>query len=98
MRPLSSKNQYDIRQECEPSESQLCYKEFDWIGAWLDQPTVKKAIGAEVGRKFTDCDITIQYDFNSQAQAVQESSAFLPELVNGGVRLLAFAGDVGRSL
>lgn len=96
VRPLSSKNQYDIRKECEESNNGLCYKAFDYIESWINREDVKTALGVNLTLHATDCTLSIQQDFKRQAQAVADSVAYIPELVNGGVRLLAFAGDAGE--
>ena len=62
----------------------------------MNQPYVKETLGADPSIHAPDCVNSIQADFKSEAQAVADSVSYLPEIINGGVRLLVFAGDVGE--
>jgi len=59
----------------------------------MNVETNQKQLGIDQHRRFAMCNMTVNAAFYNQGQAVRNSEALLPKLVNDGVRLLAFAGN-----
>lgn len=88
---------YDIRRECD-TKSDTCYSGLDAAQRWMDQASVKKALGADVNAKFKVCNFDVNSAFFKQGQAMLNSAELLPDLVGHGIRLLVYAGDAGEYL
>ncbi|KAF9535450.1 serine carboxypeptidase [Crepidotus variabilis] len=91
-------NPYDLRQECErspdgESPAPLCYQEMNWIETWMNEASVKAALGAKLDRKFEACSEGVYKAFMLSGDAMHNSAVFLPELIDAGVRLLVYAGN-----
>lgn len=95
--PASGKNPYDIREDCRDTDSGLCYPEFQGIGEWLNRTSIKKALGVDANYDFKVVNTEVQAGFYYKGQAMLNSAALLIPLVNKGIRLLAYAGDVGEA-
>lgn len=97
MTPLATNrkgaNVYDLSTKCNLDASN-CYPELDWISTWMNKPDVKIGLGV-IGapNPFTSCTSHIEEGFILRGQGARNSAAFLPDLVNDGIRLLVFAGD-----
>ncbi|KAJ7819506.1 carboxypeptidase C [Mycena leptocephala] len=75
-------NPYDVRKKCDRSkDGDLCYAEMNWIDTWMNDAKVKVALGVDPTRTFASWD------------GAHNSAELLSELVNGGVRLLIYAGN-----
>ncbi|KAI0789565.1 serine carboxypeptidase [Abortiporus biennis] len=90
--PMVNKNPYDLRRSCD-EDATVCYIELDWVTKYMNDPQVKKSLGAHEEQVFQTCNMDVNKGFYYQGQAMHNSAALLPELVNNGVRLLAYAGD-----
>lgn len=89
----SGLNPYDLRKICK-NPSSLCYEEMDWVSEWLNKPHVRRELGVDSSPiQFLNCNMTTNAGFYAQGQAMHNSAALLPPLVNTGMRLLVFAGD-----
>ncbi|TCD62876.1 hypothetical protein EIP91_006282 [Steccherinum ochraceum] len=88
-------NPYDIRRPCEENSS-VCYMDIDRGETWLDSAYVKEALGADVGREFKTCNMTVNAGFYLQGEAFHNSAAMLPLLLQSGLRLLVYAGNTGK--
>ncbi|KAI0800534.1 alpha/beta-hydrolase [Fomes fomentarius] len=89
----SGLNPYDLRKICK-NPSGLCYEEIDWVSEWLNKPHVRRELGVDSSPvQFMNCNMTTNAGFYAQGQAMHNSAALLPPLVNAGMRLLVFAGD-----
>ncbi|KAF8183771.1 carboxypeptidase C [Mycena galopus ATCC 62051] len=87
-------NPYDVRRKCDRStDGDLCYKEMSYIDTWMNDPQVKVALGVDPTRKFASCNMEVNQAFLFQGDGAHNSAALLTELVNGGVRLLIYAGN-----
>ena len=95
MLTASGKNPYDQREDCRDKESGLCYPEFQFIGEWLNRTSTKRALGVDPDHDFKISNTDVQMAFYKKGQAMLNSAALLVPLVNNGIRLLAYAGDVG---
>lgn len=51
-------NIYDIRKTCDRTPDNLCYAELEYVSSYLNQQSVRDAIGADVTR-YTSCNNTI---------------------------------------
>ncbi|KAI0354677.1 peptidase S10 serine carboxypeptidase [Trametes cingulata] len=91
--PLSRSglNPYDLRIPCEDREG-MCYREMHHIEAFMNSH--RRELGVyESAPDFVQCNMTVNSAFYYQGQAMLNSAALLPELVNSGMRLLVFAGN-----
>lgn len=89
----SGLNLYDVRMKCDRSkDGDLCYKEMGWMETYLNKPEVKKAWGASSKAEFKSCNMAINQNFMFQGDSMHNSAALIPELVDGGVRVLIYAG------
>ncbi|KAG6330315.1 hypothetical protein ID866_8775 [Astraeus odoratus] len=89
----SGLNPYDARRTCDREEDgPLCYKQMSWIETYLNTPEIKAALGIAPQRQFTACNMAVNQAFLMQGDAVRNTAALLPELVNNGIRLLVYAG------
>jgi carboxypeptidase C (cathepsin A) len=80
-------NVYDIRKECEGA---LCYSEFEVLDRYLNQPSVRKALG--VGdREWESCNMEVHSDF--MGDWGHNYDVVLPELLSAGVRVMIYVGD-----
>lgn len=87
-------NPYDVRKKCEPEKNgDLCYAEITWIDIWMNKPDIKRALGVPPRLQFESCNMLVNGDFNRRGDGMRNSAAPLPELVDGGVRLLVYAGN-----
>lgn len=75
----------------------LCYDRLAGIRNYLNSTKTKLALGVDPNLSFQLTNTSINEVFYSTGQAMHNSAALLPELVNNGVRLLAYAGDTGTS-
>jgi cathepsin A (carboxypeptidase C) len=91
-------NPYDVRRKCDRStDGDLCYKEMSYIDTWMNDPEVKVALGVDPTRNFASCNMEVNQAFLFQGDGAHNSAKLLTELVNGGVRLLIYAGNAGNS-
>lgn len=92
-------NPYDVRRKCDRSEDkdgQLCYKQMGWIETWMNEPSNKAALGVNPEKTFESCNMAVNQAFALNGDGMHNSAALLPELVDGGVRLLVYAGNAGE--
>ena len=95
--PETGINPYDVRLSCDPAtQGGLCYEEFSWIDKWMNQASVKKALGVDLDRNFETCSPKIEEGFILNGDAMHNSGTLLQELVDGGVRLLVYSGNAGK--
>ena len=66
-----------------------------WVDTYLNQPSVKAELGVSQERKFASCNMEVNQAFTLGGDW-SNSALLLPELVNGGVRLLVYAGNAGE--
>jgi cathepsin A (carboxypeptidase C) len=85
-------NHYDLRKPCSDKEREhLCYDEIIHQEIFLNKPEVQGALG--VGpMKFQECNIKIAMAYQAQGGAVHNTVHLLPDLINAGIRVLAYAG------
>ena len=66
-----------------------------WVDSYLNQPAVKAELGVSPEREFTTCNMDVNQAFTMNGDW-SNSALLLPELVDGGVRLLVYAGNAGE--
>lgn len=64
----------------------------------MNDPRVLQALGAVQGRHFETCNTAVHVGFLLQGDGMRNSKVLLPDLINNGIRLLVYAGNVGRYL
>lgn len=67
----------------------------NWIDTWMNDAKVKVALGVDPTRKFASCNMEVNQAFLFQGDGAHNSAELLSELVDGGVRLLIYAGNAG---
>ncbi|QNP96321.1 Carboxypeptidase Y [Yarrowia lipolytica] len=86
----TGRNVYDIREQC--GDSDLCYEQEDWITAYLNQPHVLEAIGAEV-EVFEGCKNDVGIDFVFDGDHNRPFHYDIADLLDDGLPVLIYAGD-----
>ncbi|KAJ6614660.1 carboxypeptidase C [Mycena sp. CBHHK59/15] len=87
-------NPYDVREQCDRAKNgDLCYAQMNWIETWMNDPKVKATLGVDPARTFASCNMEVNQAFAFQGDGMHNSAALLGELVDGGVRLLVYAGN-----
>lgn len=66
-----------------------------WVDTYLNQPSIKAELGVSPETKFATCNMEVNQAFTLGGDW-SNSALLLPELVNGGVRLLVYAGNAGE--
>ena len=74
-------------------DGDLCYEEYAWIETYLNNPLVKKAVGANPEIEFQSYNQKVYEAFFLQGDMMHNSAVLLPDLLNDGIRLLVYAGD-----
>ncbi|KAK9457307.1 Alpha/Beta hydrolase protein [Dipodascopsis uninucleata] len=87
----TGKNVYDIRTSCEDSAN-LCYPQMGWISSFLNNATVKAAVGAEVDN-FESCNFDINRNFLFNGDWMKPYHFAVPHILESGVPVLIYAGD-----
>ncbi|KAJ7079578.1 carboxypeptidase C [Mycena belliarum] len=87
-------NLYDVRKKCDRSkDGDLCYVQMSWIDAWMNDAKNKVALGVDPSRTFASCNTDVNMAFALQGDGVHNSAKLLSELIDGGIRLLIYAGN-----
>ncbi|GAA6019418.1 hypothetical protein JCM10207_001379 [Rhodosporidiobolus poonsookiae] len=76
-------NPYDIRRSCDRNgeDGPLCYKQMQWIETYMNQPNVRKQLGASPDA------------FQFQGDVAHNTVGLIPPLLEDGIRFLIYAGD-----
>lgn len=61
----------------------------------MNTPKVKASLGVDPERSFRSFNMDMNREFNMRGEGVHNAAKLLPELINGGVRLLVYAGKAG---
>ena len=64
-----------------------------WIETYLNTPSVKRAVGANPNIEFASCNMEVNQAFFGQGDGMHNSAALLPDLINGDIKLLVYAGN-----
>ncbi|KAJ7816126.1 Alpha/Beta hydrolase protein [Mycena leptocephala] len=83
----AKRNIYDVRMSCDGAvDPPLCYVEPEWITEYLNLPQVRKELGVDPrAPDFAACNNEMNFSF---------IKSLLTELVDEGIRLLIYAGNV----
>ena len=79
-------NYYDIRKNCAGA---LCYKEFDRLPKYLNQPEIQKKLG--VNRNFVECSQEVHMQM--MGDWMRNYDTVFPPLLNAGIKALIYVGD-----
>lgn len=75
----------------------MCYDEIPWLEEYMNRADVKRALGADPrAPEFVACDNKTNILFALQGDGMRDSASLLTELVDAGIRLLVYAGNVGE--
>ncbi|KAF5349522.1 hypothetical protein D9756_008992 [Leucocoprinus leucothites] len=87
-------NPYDVRRKCDrQKDGNLCYRQMQWIEAWMNDPKHKAALGVNPERSFESCNMAVNQAFTMNGDGMHNSASLLPELIEDGIRLLVYAGN-----
>ncbi|KAJ9137224.1 Carboxypeptidase [Pleurostoma richardsiae] len=86
----TGQNVYDIRGKCEDSNN-LCYPQLGYITDYLNDETVKAALGVEV-ESYDSCNFDINRNFLFQGDWMQPFHRLVPKLLEK-IPVLIYAGD-----
>jgi len=87
-------NPYDVRRTCDrEKDGDLCYKQMEWIDTYLNKPDVKKSLGVSSSMQFQSCNLDVNKKFLFQGDTARNSAKLLIPLLQGGIRLLVYAGQ-----
>jgi cathepsin A (carboxypeptidase C) len=63
---------------------------------YLNRPDVRTALGVDPrAPKFVACNMDMLVEFMSQGDGMRDTKSVVTELVDGGIRLLVYAGNTG---
>ncbi|KAJ7145401.1 serine carboxypeptidase [Mycena crocata] len=89
----SDLNWYDLRKKCLAADRpEHCYERTPWVETWMNNVKVKEALGVDPERSFRSFNMDMNRDYNARGEGVKNAAKLLPELIDGGVRLLVYAG------
>ncbi|KAJ6584134.1 serine carboxypeptidase [Mycena vulgaris] len=90
----AKRNIYDIRMPCDTGGTS-CYPELSWLEEYMNRPEIKRALGVDPRAKdFVSCNNEMNFAFMLQGDGMRDSKRLLTELVDDGIRLLIYAGNV----
>jgi len=92
----AKRNIYDVRMPCDKEvDGPLCYEELSWVDEYMNIPEIRRALGADPrAPAYTACNYDMNMKFALQGDGMRDSKALLTELVDEGIRLLVYAGNV----
>jgi len=92
----AKRNIYDVRMPCDKAvDPPLCYVEVDWVNEYMALPEVKKALGVDpLAPDFISCNNELNFGFMLHGDGMRNTKSLLTELVDEGIRLLVYAGNV----
>ncbi|KAJ6508438.1 Alpha/Beta hydrolase protein [Mycena sanguinolenta] len=92
----AKRNMYDVRMPCDREvDPPLCYAELDWVDEYMNIPEVKHALGVDQrAPDFVSCNDDMNKNFLFHGDGMRNSKRLLTELVDEGIRLLVYAGNV----
>ncbi|KAI0320054.1 Alpha/Beta hydrolase protein [Amylostereum chailletii] len=87
-------NPNDVRKQCEPeTNGEECYKEILWIDEWMLDTRNRVALGVDADRVFERCSGEVLERFLLSGDCMHNTALLLPELIEGGIRLLVYNGN-----
>ncbi|KAJ6536304.1 Alpha/Beta hydrolase protein [Mycena capillaripes] len=89
----AKRNLHDIRLPCETNPD--CYEEDNWVDEYMNRLDVRTALGVDPrAPEFVGCNNDMIVEFMSQGDGMRDTKSVVPELVDEGIRLLVYAGNV----
>ncbi|KAJ2162685.1 hypothetical protein GGF46_000410 [Coemansia sp. RSA 552] len=88
---LAGGNPYDLRTKC--GNGSLCDPYMDRIVAYASQPHVRAELGVRKDHEYVLCNTDVQNAFIQSGDEMVDSSAWIPQILAAGVRVLVYAGD-----
>lgn len=74
-------------------EGNLCYRENDYIKAYLDRPETRETLGVEIPGNFSSCSGVVGQNFNAHLDKWSvHNQDYVANLLDRGVRILIYAG------
>lgn len=64
-----------------------------WIETFLNDPSIKKALGVPNQVEFASCNMGVNQAFFGQGDGMKNSAVLLGPLIDDGIRLLVYAGN-----
>ncbi|KAH7339045.1 peptidase S10 serine carboxypeptidase [Rhizoctonia solani] len=90
----SGLNPLDGRSYCDARNGSVsCYPESGWISDYLNRPDIKRELGVDPNVDFRVCDNNTNQAFIKSGDPVRNAAVLLPEVIEGGLRMLNYAGD-----
>jgi cathepsin A (carboxypeptidase C) len=92
----SGRNLYDLRKKCDrdpDADGPLCYREETYVETYLNLESSKKMFGVPDKVTFQACNMQVNQGFMFQGDSMHNSAEVLPEMIEGGVRVLVYAGE-----
>ena len=65
----------------------------NWIEVYMNNPSVKRAVGASPNVDFASCNMDVNQAFFGQGDGMHNSAKLLPELIDEDIKLLVYAGN-----
>lgn len=84
-------NPYDIRKACDPNSGGLCYSGMNDVQSYLNQQSVKDALGVEV-QDFENCNNNVNSDFYQTGDGNKPQHLNVAKALNT-IPVLVYAGD-----
>lgn len=85
-------NPYDVREKC-PEGSDLCYPGMDVAAEYLNQTSVKEALGVPEWKDFESCNNTVNAQFGNAGDWMLPIQRNIEFLLKHRVPVLIYAGD-----
>ncbi|OJJ01952.1 hypothetical protein ASPVEDRAFT_83473 [Aspergillus versicolor CBS 583.65] len=85
------RNPYDLRLECH--DPATCYTEMQRIDEYLNQDSVKEALGVPVSDKFQGISLDIFEEWERLGDLWRASDAYVNYLLESDIRVLIYVGD-----
>lgn len=94
MQPVlnTGRNPYDLRRSCPAKDRPICYSTSTQT-AFLNDPSTKKALGADPEKFWTPCDMQVLLPFALSGDYFARFDQDVAELLAAGLRVLVYNGD-----
>ncbi|KAI8325511.1 peptidase S10, serine carboxypeptidase, partial [Martensiomyces pterosporus] len=82
---------YDVRKKCQGGS--MCDPYMKRIATYVNQPNVRLELGVRINTDFALCSKQVQKAFIDSGDQLVDTSAWIPQVLGAGVRVLVYAGD-----
>ncbi|ANB12081.1 carboxypeptidase C PRC1 [Sugiyamaella lignohabitans] len=83
-------NVYDLRTQC---QGELCYAGLNDVSTYLNQASVKQALGANPQITFQDCNDDINEAFSTAGDYIHSFAPDVAQILEANIPILIYAGD-----